>query len=251
MKNQPYYLAYEKRYKTVFEAGAKCWGHSPDDQELYNTLKKWVNDNNLTGGNIIEFACGEGAGGVMLSQLGCHYHGVDIAPSAIMKAKEILKNYPNAKVDILDMVKETTGEKYDAALDCMGFHMLVTDEDKKSYLRNAFLSLKDDSPMLFYKESYRNDNNREKIVKSPVNSYDEWLKITGDDYETPSVRRVKMGNGDIELMVPLVPARANDRDGYITEMQLTGFSVEKFIEMDISSAIQYSASIYVRKPIKS
>ena len=105
--------------------------------------------------------------------------------------------------------------------------------------------------MLFYKESYRNDNNREKIVKSPVNSYDEWLKITGDDYETPSVRRVKMGNGDIELMVPLVPARANDRDGYITEMQLTGFSVEKFIEMDISSAIQYSASIYVRKPIKS
>ena len=187
----------------------------------------------------------------MLSQLGCHYHGVDIAPSAIMKAKEILKNYPNAKVDILDMVKETTGEKYDAALDCMGFHMLVTDEDKKSYLRNAFLSLKDDSPMLFYKESYRNGNNREKIVKSPVNSYDEWLKITGDDYETPSVRRVKMGNGDIELMVPLVPARANDRDGYITEMQLTGFSVEKFIEMDISSAIQYSASIYVRKPIKS
>lgn len=247
MKNQPYYFAYEKRYKTVFEAGAERWGHSPNDQELYIALKEWVTSNNLTSKNIIEFACGEGASGFILSELGCHYHGVDIAPSAVMRAKETLKNYPNARVDILDMVKETASGKYDAALDCMGFHMLVTDEDRKAYLRNAFFSLKDGSPMLFYKESYRNGSNREKIVKSPVNSYDDWLKITGDDYETPLARKVNM-DSDIEIMIPNVPARANDKDGYIKEMKLAGFSVEKFIEMDISSNIPYSASIYVRKP---
>lgn len=242
MKNQPYYLAYEDRYKTVFEAGAERWGHSPDNQELYITLKEWVTDNKLTGKNIIEFACGEGASGVILSELGCHYHGVDIAPSAVMKAKEALKRYPNARVDILDMVKETIDENYDAALDCMGFHMLVTDQDRKSYLRNAFLSIQHDSPMLFYKEAYRNDNS----VKSVVNSYDEWLEMTGDDYETPSIRRV--AESDIEVMIPYVPARGNDKNGYITEMKLAGFTVEKFIEMNISSNIPHAASIYVRKP---
>lgn len=244
---QPYYLAYESRYKTVYEAGAERWGHSPDDQELYNTLKEWVTANQLTGKNIIEFACGEGASGVILSELGCHYHGVDIAPSAVMKAKEALKNYSDARVDILDIVKETTGKIYDAALDCMGFHMLITDQDRKSYLRNAFSSLKNDSPMLFYKESYQNDNNHEKVVKVPVHSYDEWLKLTGNDYETPSLRRV-IGSGNIEVMIPYVPARANDKDGYITEMQQAGFTVEKFMEMESSSSILYAASIYVRKP---
>ena len=39
---EPYYMAYEKRYQTVFSAGAKCWGHTPNDDVLYNTLKTWV-----------------------------------------------------------------------------------------------------------------------------------------------------------------------------------------------------------------
>ena len=65
MEQQPYYLAYEKRYRAVFEAGAERWGHSPDDQELFNALKEWVTANHLTGKSIIEFACGEGAGGII------------------------------------------------------------------------------------------------------------------------------------------------------------------------------------------
>ena len=43
--NEPYYMAYEKRYHAVFSAGAERWGHSPDDEVLYNTLKSWVEEN--------------------------------------------------------------------------------------------------------------------------------------------------------------------------------------------------------------
>ena len=39
--NEPYYKAYEKRYQAAFSAGAEHWGHSPDDEVLYNTLKSW------------------------------------------------------------------------------------------------------------------------------------------------------------------------------------------------------------------
>ena len=95
---EPYYMAYEKRYQTVFSAGAECWGHSPNDDVLYNTLKTWVEENDLKGKSIIEFACGEGACGVLLSDLGCVYYGVDISPTAIMKSKKLLENYPNSTV---------------------------------------------------------------------------------------------------------------------------------------------------------
>ncbi len=242
---EPYYMAYEKRYQAVFAAGVERWGHSPDDEVLYHTLKSWVEENNLQGKSIIEYACGEGACGVILSELGCIYHGVDISPSAIEKSKKLLKPYPNATVEVVDMVKESLEEKFDAALDCMGFHMLITDDDRTKYLQNAYHSLKENAPMLFFRESYRRDG----TYRGVVHSVEEWEQITGDDYKTPQLRQV--GNSDdggiAEVLIPLVPARAKDRDGYIAEFNNNGFDVEKLIEMNVSTAIPHSASIYVRK----
>ena len=244
---ESYYMAYEKRYQEVFSAGAKRWGHSPDDEVLYNTLKSWVEENNLQGKSIIEYACGEGASGVILSELGCIYHGVDISPSAIEKSRKLLEPYPNATVEVLDMVQESVKEKYDAALDCMGLHMLVTDNDRYLYLKNAFNSLKENSPMLFFRESYRRDS----AHHGPVNSVEEWSKITGEDYKTPQSRQVRNSRdgGMVEVLIPLLPARAKDKNGYIEEFENIGFNVERFIEMDVSTAIPHSASIYVRKVI--
>ena len=68
MSRSPYYLAYEKRYQTVYSAGASRWGHSPDDADLVSTLSEWVAVNNLTGKRVIEYACGEGAAGVILAR---------------------------------------------------------------------------------------------------------------------------------------------------------------------------------------
>ena len=83
-----YYEAYEKRYQAVYAAGVENWGHSFDNNVLYNALKNWVEENNLKGKKIIEFACGEGASGVILSELGCVYFGVVISPSGIEKTAE-------------------------------------------------------------------------------------------------------------------------------------------------------------------
>ncbi|MBR6680774.1 MAG: class I SAM-dependent methyltransferase [Clostridia bacterium] len=243
--NEPYYKAYEKRYQAVFSAGAERWGHSPDDEVLYNTLKSWVEENNLQGKSIIEYACGEGACGVILSELGCIYHGVDISPSAIEKSKKLLQAYPNATVDVFDMVKESAAEKYDAALDCMGFHMLVTDNDRNCYLKNAYDSLKENAPMLFFRESYRQNGTYQGVVHTLA----EWEQITGEDYKTLQLRQVRNSDegGIVEVLVPLLPARAKDKTGYVEEFENIGFDVEKFIEMDSSTAIPHSASIYVRK----
>lgn len=245
MTKETYYMAYEKRYQAAYAAGAERWGNSANDEVLYNALKSWVEENNLKGKSIIEYACGEGACGVILSELGCNYHGVDISPSAIEKSKKALAEYPNAKVEVLDMVKECVAEKYDAALDCMGLHMLVADNDRKNYLQNAYRALNAGAPMLLFRESYRKDGENCGVV----NSIEEWTQITGDDYITPQLRQVRNDSDGrkVEVFVPLLPARAKDKKGYIEEFESIGFTVEKFVEMDVSASIVYSASIYIRK----
>lgn len=247
MHSEPYYMAYEKRYRAVFEAGADRWGHSPDDEVLCTALAEWVEINGLRGKRIIEFACGEGTCGVILSKLGCVYHGVDVSPTVVEKAREALADCENASVKVGDMVKDSITEKYDAALDCMGFHMLVTDCDREAYLKNACSALKEGAPMLFFRQSYRNADHSEAVYKGRIESIEEWVLKTGSDYTTPSVRRANFGDGEVEVVIPLVPARANDREGYITEMENAGFTLEDFVEMEPSSAVQFSASIYVRK----
>ncbi len=242
--NKPYYMAYEDRYQRVFAAGIELWGHSPDDEILVRTLAAWVEENDLAGKTVVEFACGEGAAGVILAKLGVRYRGVDIAPSAVEKARGRLRDFPDAQVEILDMVKETAGqpETFDAALDCMGFHMILTDADRDAYLKNACTVLKSGAPMLFFRESYR-----ENAYTGVVESFEQWKEITGDDYTTPQLRSNKAGPDGREVWIPCVPARARNREGYLTELDRAGFAVENFKIMDQNSAIPYSVSIYARK----
>jgi len=87
-------------------------------------------------------------------------------------------------------------------------------------------------------------------IYAVVKSIDEWCKITGDDYETPQLRQVR-NDADgrlVDVLIPLVPARAKDEADYRAEMESIGFCVEKFVPMAASSAIVQAASIYVRKP---
>lgn len=243
MKDKLYYHLYEERYKTVYAAGAGHWGTEAKDEILGGALADWVARNALKGKNIIEYACGEGASGVMLSRLGCKYHGVDIAPSALQKAKEALREFPFASVFHMDMVQDRTASKYDAALDVMGLHMLVTDEDRLKYLKNAYASLKHGAPMLFFRESYRRD-----IEEMQVASFDQWVNFTNFDGQTPEKRYAFEDGRKTEVWIPLLPARARSKEGYISEMRSAGFEVDDFIEMNVNEQIAYSSAIYVHKP---
>ena len=206
-------------------------------------MTKWVEEHSLRGKKIVEFACGEGANGVILSKLGCIYHGIDIAPSAVEKAKYELQDYPNASAEVLDMVNQKVSGHFDAALAVMGLHMLVTDEDRHKYLQHVFESLCEGSPILFFRESFRTD-----WVERSVGSFSEWKSISGSDYDTPEQRFVEHGNAKVEVLVPIVPARAKNKEGYLAEMNEAGFVVDEFIEMATSHKISLSVSIFVHKP---
>ncbi len=240
---KPYYTVYENRYKAAYAAGAECWGHYPDDKELINVLTQWVKEHQLIGKRIIEFACGEGATGVILASIGSVYYGIDIAPSALEKARAALKGYPNATVAICDMVKQSDLGLYDAAVDVMGLHMLVTDSDRSSYLKNAFSCLKRGAPMLFFRESYGLN-----AYDGKVDTFDDWQAISKSDYKTPQQRFVEHDNKKIEVHVPLIPARPKTREGYMREMTEIGFVVDDIQEMGTSYKITQSAIIHVHRP---
>ena len=243
MAGKPYYLAYENRYQKVFQAGIANWGHMADDEVLFGTLKLWVEENDIQGKKVVEFACGEGACGVILSRLGCVYQGFDIAPSAVEKARGAIAPFPKASVDLLDMVSDKVTSVYDAALDSMGYHMLVLDSDRRKYLRNAFDGLLPGAPMLFFRESFRENEIDEEIA-----SFDQWKEITGDDYDTPKLRSASQNGIDIEFCIPLLPARARNEEGYRKEMEQAGFVVDEIILMEANNQIMNSVSIFVHKP---
>ena len=241
---QPYYHAYEDRYRRVFAAGIPLWGNDPDDPVLVAALTEWVEEHHLVGKTVADFACGEGGVGVILSRLGCVWRGFDVAPSAVEAAKKRLADFPDAAVTCLDMIHEDAAspETFDAAIDCMGLHMLLTDDDRASYLSRAHRVLKPGAPMLFFREAYR-----ENAYRGIVSSFAQWKEITGEDYDTPGPRSYKGSTDGQFVMIPLVPARARCREDYLAEMTAAGFSVERFVEMDTSEAIAFSASMYVRK----
>jgi len=238
-----YYEAYEGRYQAVQSVSRDLfWGHSPEDEELKKYLSVWVSQHDLSGKRIVEFCCGEGGSGAVLASLGCVYQGYDIAPSAIEKAKNTLKNFPDAKVEVRNLVTEALNDNaFDAALDVMGFHMLVVDSDRKDYLANMYRALKPGAPAFFFHQLYRRE-----IYRGPVETFEDWKKISGSDYATPEKREI--GDTGRTVMIPLVPGRARMKDDYIEELQAAGFIVDDFMEMGDNRKAPFSCSFHVHKP---
>lgn len=231
-----YYTKYEQRYQIVHAAGGS-WGFAPDDEHLTAVLTAWVRDHHLVGKRIIEFACGEGAAGKILSELGCIYHGVDLAPSAVEKASALLKDVPGAVVSQLDMVKDKVPGVYDAALDIMGFHILITDQDRQHYLQNVYQCLTPGAPVLFFQQAYRPD-----AYGGAVESYQQWADLMGIDYNSPEPRMAKTNSGAVEVQIPRIAGRSRTEQGYRSEFAKAGFAVDRF------QSDAFSASIWGHKP---
>lgn len=241
--NKRYYEAYEGRYQAVQSVSKDLfWGHSPEDKELIAHLSGWVQKHDLKGKRIVEFCCGEGGSGAVLASLGCSYQGYDIASSAISKAKVTLKDYPEAQAEVRNLVTAALPENtFDAALDVMGFHMLVVDSDRKAYLTNMFRTLRPGAPAFFFHQLYRRE-----IYRGPVESFEDWKKISGSDYSTPEEREI--GDTGKTVMIPLVPGRARNKEDYIAELEAAGFIVDSFMEMGENHKAPFSCSFHVHKP---
>lgn len=238
-----YYHAYEARYQAVQQVpGDFFWGHAPGDQEMREYLADWIGKHALAGKTVVEYCCGEGGGGVALCDLGCNYQGYDVAPSAVRKAASLLSGFAQASVCVRDLVGNPPPENsFDAAFDSMGLHMIVVDSDRSAYLSGMCRALKPGAPAFFFHQSYR-----ENAYEGPVASFDDWKRISGSDYSTPQTREI--GDTGVTVEIPLVPARARTKAGYLADLKSAGFVVDEIIEMGENTKCIFSVSIFAHKP---
>ncbi|MAE61538.1 MAG: hypothetical protein CMJ49_09305 [Planctomycetaceae bacterium] len=89
--DQPkYYEAYEDRYRRVYAQGVEYWTGDPDEiAAVIGHVDEFLEFTGATpvGHSIIEFGCGEGFLGEYLLRRGYSYLGIDLAPSAVAKAR--------------------------------------------------------------------------------------------------------------------------------------------------------------------
>lgn len=237
-----YYKKYEQRYQAVYAAGADLWGYTPDNTDLKQILTDFVTAHDLSGKTVLELCCGEGSGGVILSELGCKYHGVDVAPSALETAKRQLAPYPEASVALADLTTDQIPGAFDAAFDSMGFHMLLTDQDRAAYLQNVYNALKPGAPFLLFRQSYS-----EHGYEGEVTSYEQYIDILGGGYDTPVKKYAKKGKEQVEVLIPRMPGRHQTEAGYRREFETAGFTVDDFQVECGWNGVRPFASIWLHK----
>lgn len=235
-----YYRAYDERYKAAYASGAEFLGGSENDPRVAAAIEKWITDKGIGGGSILEYACGEGGNGEPILRHRCRYWGVDVSLSALIHARRRLNSFPVARVYFADMTKHQMAGKYEGILDCEGFDMLVTDEDRRKYLANVHFALKQDGSVLFLKVLCG-----ENAYSGAVNSIEEWDEIASFDHT--GVEQVSAFGSDNTFESPVIPRRAKTKEDLVSELERAGFVVEAFEIMgDANDGCKY-ASILAHK----
>lgn len=240
-EGKPYYTAYDKRYRSVYQQGADNYIFLPAAEEIREIVIKYIEQFELAGKKVVEFGCGEGWAGLEFARLGCIYYGYDIVPSALEKATGLLSEYANATTHLCDVVLEDfPDETFDAGIDIACLHMLITDVDRKKYLGNVYKCLKQQAPMYFIHEGCRDD-----IYDGEITSYEQWLELTGEDVDTPEKRREALKDGEqITVMIPRIAARPRPEKSYSEELTAAGFKIIRFETNDKWG----NCNFLVRKP---
>lgn len=218
-----YYAAYEERYRQVYEQGVKFWTGNPAEiAAVTQAVQQFLRQAGITpaDGKILEFGCGEGYLGQALLAQGYDYEGVDLAPSAIGKAR---LRCPEATArffvgDITNLPEVATGSCA-VGLDRYCLHMLLTDEDRQAYLREVGRVLQPGGVVWFQEVT------QEETFPGGVPTEDEFLRRYPQDYRTPEKREAFENGEATEIFLPRIPARFNDEAGYRAELTAAGFDV--------------------------
>jgi len=223
-KGKLYYTAYEKRYRSAYEQGADSWISPPEEKEIREKVANYIERFGLIGRRVVEFGCGEGVAGLLFAKSGYIYQGYDISPAAIKKATVLLSEYTHAEIRLYDVVLgEFPEEAFDAGIDIQCIHMLITDADRREYLRNVYKCLKSEAMMYFIHERYRDD-----IYDGEVTSYEQWLELTGEDVDTPQKMVAVKDGKEFPVMMPLIASRPRTERGYREELTEAGFEIIDF-----------------------
>lgn len=140
-----YYEAYEDRYKVIHEKGHSWSSNKPTPMVLETIKKLGLKKSDL----ILEIGCGEGRDSKAVLDNGYSLLATDISIEAINYCKQIMSSYSDSfmKLDCLNDIHTT---KYTFIYAVAILHMLVLDEDRKSFYQFIYSHLKDNGTALIF-----------------------------------------------------------------------------------------------------
>lgn len=207
---------YEDRYKRVYKAGARFWETPIPTEELVDFVKKTKFPE---GTKMIEFGCGEGRDSIFLAKSGFEVTGVDIAPSAIERAKEWAEQ-ENVEVDFqvndVTALIEIPDEYFDLGVNIGCLQMFPTQEDRRNHYSEAYRVLKPRA--LFF------------LCNMAVPTQEEVERIFGEDWEWPKVgdltpRKIIVDGEEKEIRLPVIEGHGSTREELTRELSNARFNV--------------------------
>lgn len=137
-KERKYYEAYDDRYKQAHQKSLKWFSECPSSI-VEDTIIKYKIPNEAS---ILEIGCGEGRDAVYLLKKGYNILATDISPIVIKHCKEWYPGFSHS-FEVLDCLTQELSEKYDFIYAVAVLHMLVLDNDRKSFYEFVFKHLKE------------------------------------------------------------------------------------------------------------
>ena len=209
---------YEDRYRRVYNAGARFWENPISTEELVD----FVRHRNISKGSmVIEFGCGEGRDSIFLAKSGFNVTAVDIAPSAIKRAKEWAKE-EGVEVDF--QVSDVTALKgipngyYDFGINIGCQQMFPEYEDRRKHFSEAFRVLKPQA--LFF------------LCNMAVLTKEEVDQQFGSGWRWPKVgdltpRKIIVNGKEKEILLPIIGGHSSSKEELTREMREAGFRILK------------------------
>jgi len=217
-------LAYEERYKKVYDAGGIFWNEHVPPRELLNFVTQLPK-----GAKCIEFGCGEGHEVRALAKLGFKVTGIDISPTVIQRNKTITSadlcvEYVVGDITDLRPIGIEDGV-FDFALDIGCLHMMSESIDRISYLKEIKRVLKPGGFLYLQNGLSLNDVLPENLEQADeLQALKEF--VISNNGEKPTLRKIVTGEGEREIMISLCPVgKWLSLDEYIAELTSLGFTI--------------------------
>lgn len=128
--DKKYYEAYENRYKQV-HAKNLSWFSSDASPIVLDTIKKYFHGKHP---RILDVGCGEGRDSIALLERGYDVTGIDISAEAIGYCKRKAKQKGRHRFGVVDVCTQNMPQRFDFIYSVATLHMLLKDDDRKSYL---------------------------------------------------------------------------------------------------------------------
>lgn len=209
---------YEDRYRRVYSAGARFWETPAPTEELVDFIRRHRFPMNT---KVVEFGCGEGRDSIFLAKSGFNVTAVDVAPSAIQRAKEWAteeKTEVDFQVNDVTALQGIPDDSFDLGVNVGCLQMFPESEDRKKHFSEAFRILKPGATYF--------------LCNMAAVTQDELEERLGQGFSPPKVgdlrlRKIVVNGTEKEILLPTIAGCGFTKEELDKELTGAGFKVEE------------------------